>query len=205
MPVSPLRSIPGRSMERPRDESCREIPGPRANGHDRELPVDRDDTVTGPPLVRGTLRSRDLLNPRSGGEACRIEPSRCVSLELLARVPGPGDAQHELREAFGKEGSLLDAPADLRGGDFRAVLGVQPRVSLAEQAGSEESRNGQRKDERYRYNLPRSHARPRSGTRPVEHGDHSPPPPSPGGRRLLARCRMYISWLAWWAGITQVG
>jgi hypothetical protein len=40
---------------------------------------------------------------------------------------------------------LLDAPADLRGGDLCAVLGVQLRVSLAEQAGSEESRNGSTK------------------------------------------------------------
>ena len=29
---------------------------------------------------------------------------------------------------------MLDAPADLRGGDLRAVLGVQSRVPLAEQA-----------------------------------------------------------------------
>ena len=142
------------------DESCRQIPGPRADRHDRELPVDCDDGMAGPPLVRSTLRSRDLLDPRSGGETCRAKPPRCVALKLLARVPAPGDAQHKLRETLGEEGFLLDVPADLRGGDLRVVLGVQPRVSLAEQAGSEEGRNGQREDQRYHCNLPRPHARP---------------------------------------------
>jgi hypothetical protein len=142
------------------DESCRQIPGPQADGHDRELPVDCDDKVAGPPLVRSTLRRRNLLDPRSGGKTCRTEPPRCVALKLLTRVPAPSDAQHELGEALGEEGSLLDAPADLRGGDLSAVLRVQPRVPLAEQARSKESRNGQREDQRYRCNLPRPHTRP---------------------------------------------
>jgi hypothetical protein len=136
--------------------------------------------MTGPPLVRGTLRSRDLLNPRSGREACRVEPSRCVALELLARVPRPGDAQHELREAFGKEGSLLDAPADLRGGDLRAVLGVQSRVSLADQVGPKKAATVSARTSATAAICRGLMLDPRSGTRPVEHGDHSPPPPSSG-------------------------
>jgi hypothetical protein len=44
---------------------------------------------------------------------------------------------------------LLDVRADLRGRDLGAVLGVLSRVSLAEQAGPEESRNDQPEDQRY--------------------------------------------------------
>ena len=153
------------------------------------MPVDRDDTMTGPPLVRGTLRSRDLLNPRSGREACRVEPSRCVALELLARVPRPGDAQHELREAFGKEGSLLDAPADLRGGDLRAVLGVQSRVSLADQVGPKKAATVSARTSATAAICRGLMLDPRSGTRPVEHGDHSPSAVV-GGRPVLARWRV---------------
>jgi hypothetical protein len=44
---------------------------------------------------------------------------------------------------------LLDALADLRGRDLGAVLGVASRVSLAEQASTEETGNGQPEDQRY--------------------------------------------------------
>jgi len=44
---------------------------------------------------------------------------------------------------------LIEAPADLRSRDLGAVLGIQSRLTLAEQAGPEESRNDQPEDQRY--------------------------------------------------------
>ncbi len=58
---------------------------------------------------------------------------------------------------------MLDARADLRGSDLGAVLGVLSRVSLAEQAGSEESHNDQPEDQRYWRDMPGPHAPPPVG------------------------------------------
>ena len=68
-----------------------------------------------------------------------------------------GDADHEPAETVGKGGSLLDASTDLRGRDLGAVLGLASRVSLAKQAGAEETRDRHREYQRYRCDLSRRH------------------------------------------------
>jgi hypothetical protein len=81
---------------------------------------------------------------------------------------------------------LVEAPADLRSRDLGAVLGIQSRLTLAEQAGPEESRNDQPEDQRHWCDLPRPHA-----STPGRERDQFPPLPSPeeacsldvGGRR----------------------
>jgi hypothetical protein len=155
-----------------RDESRRQVRGPGAGGHDPQLRVLRDDGGAGPPLVRGTLRSGNLLDPRGGGKARRYEPSRRVVLELRARELVYGQVFHEPAHALGERGSLIDALADLGGRDLGAVLRAYARVSLTNQAGPEETREGHPEDQRYWCNLPKPHA-----PLPGRELNHSPPRP----------------------------
>jgi hypothetical protein len=104
--------------------------------------------MAGPPLVSRAVRRPDLLNPPSGGEACRAEPFCCVAGELLVRHAGPADARHVLAETRGKGRRVRNTPVDLRGRDLGLVLGVASRVSLAEQAGAQEAGDGQPDDQR---------------------------------------------------------
>ena len=80
---------------------------------------------------------------------------------------------------------MLNARADLGSRDLGAVNGVLPRVSLAEQAGPEESRNDQPEDQRYWSDMPGPHATP-----PVGNEHHPPLSPSPaeGAPDVGERC-----------------
>lgn len=62
---------------------------------------------------------------------------------------------------------MLNARADLGSRDLGAVNGVMPRVSLAEQAGPEESRNDQPEDQRNWCDMPGPHAPPPVGNETI--------------------------------------
>src|SRR4051812_32867170 len=134
-------------MGRPRSGGCK--PASLVSGH---------DWVSDPPLVGTTPGCRNLLDPPGGREARRAEPPGGVGLKLLARDADPGHTSHELAEILGEGGPLLDARADLRGCNLGAVLGVAPRVPLTEEAGADQTRNGQRQDQRYWCDLAQPHA-----------------------------------------------
>jgi hypothetical protein len=140
------------------DQRGGQIGRPRSDRHDAASPVPGHDRAADPPLVGRAPGSGNLLDPRGGREACRAEPPRGAARERLARHPGPGDADHEPAQTVGEEGSLLDAPADLRGRDLGAVDGLASGVSLAEEAGAEKTRNGHPEDERHWCDLSRRHA-----------------------------------------------
>ena len=48
---------------------------------------------------------------------------------------------------------MLHATANLRCRDLGAALGVASRISITQQAGADEARNGKAEDQRYRCDL----------------------------------------------------